>query len=120
VHLIAGPGFGPANEPSQAQPVALVSATLGRRLGGGMPHRGNTGLLGEPIVLNGKLTTIVGVAAPGFHGDTPGFDCDVWVLINQFRPAEDLRNRNLMMFQLMGRLSPGVTPEGAAAELTLA
>jgi predicted permease len=69
----------------------------------------NRNVLGQAITLGDSLFTIVGVMPSGFHRATTGRDPDMWIPL-------DVRIDALGM-SLMGRLRPGVTTRGAAAEL---
>src|SRR3954452_22177415 len=68
----AGRLLAPRDDEAGAAPVAVISPAWMKRLGGG----GN--VLGHPIDLNGRVFTIVGVAAQSFVGTEPVV-ADVWV-----------------------------------------
>jgi predicted permease len=69
------------------------------------------GVLGQPIVVNGKSLTIVGVAAPDFEGTTVGTRPAVFIpitmrgLVSQDPGA--FENRRDYWVYLFGRLAPG-------------
>ena len=64
--------------------------------------------------------TVVGVAAPGYHGFDPGARIDV--LVPTMMKAEmtptwnGLDDRRILWLQLAGRLRPGVTPAPGAGQ----
>ena len=71
---------------------------------------GDEAVIGQVLRLNGRLVTIVGVAAPDFHG-TGIQKCDVWLAIG----PGDTSSRTVMAG---GRLRPDVGIDTAVAELT--
>ncbi len=79
------------------------------------------GVVGRVVRLNRHPFTIVGVAPPEFHGTLLFLFPDVFVPIvnrEQLTGAEFLNVRGTRsVFQVMGHLKPGVTPEQAAADL---
>src|SRR3954454_6199157 len=85
-----------------AAPVAVISHAAWRRLFAGEP-----GVIGRRLTLHQRAVTytIVGVAPPGLEYPT---GTDVWVPLTPLRPPEVVP---------IGRLSPGTTPQQAAAEL---
>jgi predicted permease len=70
---------------------------------------GDDAVVGQVLRLNGRNVTIVGVAAPDFHG-TGIQKCDVWLAIGSGDAASSLTAG--------GRLRPGVSFETAVAELS--
>src|SRR5690242_892006 len=88
---------------------------------------GNVSVLGTPIKLLGTTLTVIGVAAPGFTGESVGEVPDFWIpmmMQTSVMPGrdwlhEDL-NRNLekvMWLHAFGRLKPGVTRQRAQTEI---
>jgi predicted permease len=63
-------------------------------------------IVARPLVLNGQVHTVVGVAPRGFHGAFPGVETDVWV------PADE---RHSLM--AIARLQPGSDRADLIAEL---
>jgi putative ABC transport system permease protein len=88
------------------EPAAVISARLWRQRYGGA-----SGVLGQPITVNGQVLTIVGVAGDAFQ--IPGSRCDVWM------PAGFARRRNPACcgFTPIARLTPGATVAAAAEEI---
>src|SRR5262249_1519817 len=65
--------------------------------------------------------TVIGVAAPGYHGFDVGERIDALVptmMKNEMTPTwQGLDNRRVLWLQLVGHLKSGVTPKQAAASL---
>lgn len=115
VRIRHGRGFLPGeDEPGQGDLVAVLSDGCSRRLFG-EPARA----LGSSLLLNGRKILIVGVAPPGFKGTELTAGADVWVPVKAFpllSPFADFfPHRDTSVFQLIGRLAPGVTREQAEA-----
>jgi predicted permease len=72
-------------------------------------------LLDRTILINGRPSRVIGVAAAEFHGTTPGLAPDLW------RPArrDPFSNRGGRGFFVMGRLRPGVTVDRARTAVDL-
>jgi predicted permease len=101
-----------------AFPVAVISDRFWRSHYGADPK-----IVGSTIRVNQHELTVVGVAAPGFHGSMAGEGFDVWVpymMQPQLNGVEewmlrDRGDRNMLGF---ARLKPGVTLGQAQEELT--
>ena len=82
---------------------------------------GNPGILNRKVLLNGHPITIVGVAAPGYHGFDPAERIDA--LVPTMMKAEmtptwnGLADRRVLWLQMVGRLRPGVSERQARASL---
>ncbi len=78
-------------------------------------------VLGSTVRLDGRPYTIVGVGPRGFRGTKLHVDVDLWVPLPTYKelgPAGDLYGaRDAALFEAFGRLAPGVSRDGAAAEL---
>src|ERR1035437_4658738 len=80
---------------------------------------GNPGILNQTVLLNGRPMTVVGVAAPGYHGFDPGARVDA--LVPTMMKAEmtptwnGLNDRRVLWLQVVGRLRSGVTGRLAQA-----
>ena len=91
--------------------VAVLSHRFWQDKYGGDPRA-----VGQPIMVNGKSFTIVGVAPAGFEGTTAGARPLVYVPLSmrgevqQFTKFEERRNYWVYLF---GRLAPGETRESA-------
>ena len=99
-----------------AQPVAVLAYDFWRRR-----FNGNPAILNQAVLLNGYPITVVGIAAPGYHGLDVGERTDLLVptmMKNQMTPTwQGLDNRRVLWLQLIGRLKPGVSPKQASASL---
>jgi predicted permease len=101
-----------------AHPVAVVSYAFWKNKLGESPN-----IVGQKLRINNYPFTVIGVAPPGFYGDTVGDAQDLWVpvtmqeqLINGRKWLEDY---NASWLHVIARLKPGVTVEKAAANLNL-
>jgi predicted permease len=78
-------------------------------------------VLNEPLTVNGRSMTIVGVAPRGFEGTTLGSRPQVFVPITtrgHMQPGFDgFDNRRSYWAYLFARLKPGVTADGARSAL---
>jgi predicted permease len=77
----------------------------------------DTAILGRTLLVNGARFTIVGITPPRFFGDIVGQPMDFWMPLSM-QPAimpnrNWLKDRDASWLLMMGRLSPGVTFEGA-------
>jgi predicted permease len=90
---------------------------------------GNTNVLGAPIRLYGVALTVIGVAPPGFHGETVGESPDIWAPMRMeplVKPGRDWIHEDLtksiekvMWLHVFGRLKPGVSLAKAQAEISV-
>ena len=111
VRVIRGRGFQPADDAPGSPPVAVVSYGLWQRRYGGDP-----GLVGRPIVLDGRSYPVVGVMSPGFADVYATFfqtNAQVWVSgLDLGDPGRE--NHRLIA---LARLGPGVTLGRAQGEM---
>ncbi len=84
----------------------------------------DTSVVGKTIRLNGQPCTVIGVGPKDFLGASPAlFAADVWLPVSA--PASlapelagnVLERRDVTMFQMVGRLQPGVTAASAESAL---
>jgi predicted permease len=75
-------------------------------------------IVGQVMQLGDRSYTIVGVGPAGFTGVSMGQPVDVFVPITRL-PAQSLKNAEAMMFRVIARLKPGVSPTQALANLEL-
>ena len=80
--------------------------------------------IGRTLRINGQPLTVVGVGPKDFLGASPAlFVADLWIPISageRIAPelaGNALERRELTMFQMVGRLKPGITIDRAEAEL---
>ncbi len=83
---------------------------------------GQSDVVGQPIRLNGRSLTVVGVAPPQFRGLDRFLDVSIWIPLNQ-RPLiggdrYELDTRRREWLSLVGRLRPDVELEEAQAQVT--
>jgi predicted permease len=94
-------------------PYVVLSDALWRRLFDGDP-----GVVGTILRLNQQVFTVIGVAAPSFHGTERFAWPDYWIpIVNNLGGADYLQNRSDRAVLVIGRLKPGVTPQRATADL---
>ena len=78
-------------------------------------------VVGRVVRLNRHPFTILGVAPPGFQGTVLFFASDIFVPIvnhEQLSGDKNLNARGIRwMFEMVGRLKPGITPAQATADL---
>ncbi len=99
-------------------PVAVVSDSLWRRLGG------EASLIGRPLRLSGRSYTVVAVMPPRFQfppplqvrGQTMSVPVEVWIPVT---PGAAERDRSSRLFFPVGRLAPLETVQQAQAELSM-
>jgi predicted permease len=105
--------------PGAGIPVVTLSYSFWKR------HGADPAIIGKQVRLNGKLFTVVGIAAEGFTGTTALVSAEVYVplgvyetLINDFenhnRPLTARDNHALIA---IGRLRPGMTLAAADGQL---
>ncbi|HEY6332535.1 MAG TPA: ABC transporter permease, partial [Blastocatellia bacterium] len=110
---LIGRGFLPDEETASSNHVVLLSYSLWQREFGGRD------LAGMTAQLDGESYNVVGVLPPDFHFPD---NRDLWVPLVLNPPADpwrtmraDRTNRGLSVF---GRIRPGVTIEGATAQIS--
>jgi predicted permease len=86
-------------------------------------------ILGKTIQIHRTLFEVIGVAPPGFFGETVGDAPDIWVPLmmqEAIYPGRDLLSpvpavmNQYIWLQVMARLKPGVTLEQAKASINVA
>jgi predicted permease len=106
-----GEGFTDADTWSPGSPRIVISDRLWRALGG------DPGLVGHAIPVNGRPAMVVGIAPPGFAFPTP--DIDLWTPMGWTKDdAAERSFRRAHWLRVIARLQPGVSVEGANAQLT--
>lgn len=92
-------------------PVVVISDGFWRRKFGADP-----GIVGKPIELTKRQVTVIGVAPRGFHGtQRPLALTDIWYPADQTGTV--LTGPRAEEFELLGRLTAGVTIDRAQAEV---
>lgn len=79
----------------------------------------DAGIVGRIVRLNNtRAYTVIGVAPPSFHGTLAFANPDFYIPFVNQPVADTLENRaKVSVFQTVGHLKPGVTPQQAAADL---
>jgi predicted permease len=114
----------PAANGVGSDPYAVISYDYWQRR-----FAGKTNVLGAPIRLYGAALTVIGVAPPGFHGETVGEAPDIWAPMMMeplVKPGRDWIHEDLtksidkvMWLHAFGRLKPGVSLAKAQAEINV-
>src|SRR5271165_4157936 len=107
----------PSDDQPASPPVAMLSYRTWQQQYGFDPR-----IVGSSFVLDGHPFTVVGIAPPGFFGETLRSDPpDLWIPLNQepmIRGKETLLNGFPAWLRVIGRLRPGATPNALPARLT--
>jgi FtsX-like permease family/MacB-like periplasmic core domain len=110
--------FTPEDDKASSPPVVVISHQAWQAQYGWSPS-----ILGSTLMIEGHPFTIIGVAPPGFFGDTLRSDPpDLWLPIQQ-EPLIDgagalLRQPVGAWLRVIGRLRPGASVSGMAPRLT--
>jgi predicted permease len=105
-------------EDRDVAPDAVISYDYWQRRFGGSP-----GVLGKAFTLRKTVFTIIGIAPPGFIGETSGQQPDLWLPL-RMQPGvfpgrdwlHDTPPGKAMWLHVFGRLKPGVFPAQAEAQ----
>ena len=112
--MLGGAAVGRVLSPADARDkvVVLGHGLWTRRFGA------DPGLVGRTIRLSGEAYTVIGVMGPDFQ--FPSGQFDLWVPIESAmaKAPEQMRNRSLRIFRLLGRLAPGVTLAQAQGQVS--
>src|SRR5207244_1193954 len=117
---LAGRVFTSKDDAAGAPPVAVMSYHAWQE------HFGlDPAVIGATFTINQVAYTVVGIAPPGFFGDTLRSDPpDFWVPLSREPEVSGriitnlLHHRELEWLYLMGRLKPGINPERIQSQLT--
>lgn len=119
VHAALGRTFDEKEEQPGQAPTVVVSYRFWREHLGSEPS-----IIGRSLRINGQPATVIGVGPKDFLGASPGlFVADLWMPVSvdaQVAPelaGNALERRDLTMFQMVGRLKPGISEDRAEAEL---
>jgi predicted permease len=118
IGAFAGRTLLPADDNASAAPAIMMSYRTWQQAYGSDPS-----LIGSTFMMEGHLVTLVGVAPPGFYGDTLRSDPpDFWIPINQELlidgPDGNIHNNQAQWLYAIGRLKPGASVRGLDARLT--
>src|SRR5690348_13836645 len=103
-----------------ADPVVVFSFSFWQTRFGGDPE-----IIGKKVLINGKPSTVIGVAPPRFYGLYPAPGVQAYMplaMVNYYElgwPGNFLVNRILQNLYVLGRLRPGVSIGSAAASLSV-
>ena len=119
VKPMLGRGFLPEEDRTpNAHPVVVISHSLWRRR-----FNADAGVVGQTIYLNGHPFTVIGVMPESFIGSAFYFRQAFWtplMMAQKFgRRAEWKTDRSYALFNLYGRLKPGLTMAQAETDLNL-
>jgi predicted permease len=118
VRAFGGRVLGPDDDQPGAPPVAVLSHRLWQTSYGSDPS-----VVGSTFIVEGHPFTVIGVAPPGFFGETLRSDPpDMWIPVQQ-EPLIDgrgefLHQSMLAWLRVIGRLRPGASIAGMGPRLT--
>src|SRR5467141_1195835 len=118
VRAFGGRVFTPDDDKPAASPVAVLSHRVWQTT-----YASDPSVVGSTFVVEGHPLTVIGVAPPGFFGETLESDPpDIWVPLQQepMMNAEGslLRQPVSAWLRMIGRLRPGASIDGMAPRLT--
>jgi predicted permease len=118
INAFAGRVIAAADDQPSAPPVAVLSYHIWQQDYGSDPS-----VLGSVFTIEGRPFTIIGIAPPGFFGDTLRADPpDFWLALQQeplvHGATNYLRLANLHWLYAIGRLRPGASIATLPARLT--
>ncbi len=118
VGAFGGRMFSAADDRPSASPVAVLSHHVWQSTYGG-----DTAVVGSTFVIEGHPFTVVGIAPPGFFGETLRADPpDLWIPLQQeplIAGAGGLLHQSVgAWLRVIGRLRPGASIDGMAPRLT--
>jgi macrolide transport system ATP-binding/permease protein len=115
----AGRLIGNEDDKAGVNAIAVISYRLWRQHFNGAPN-----VLGQTILVNRKLFTIVGVAASEFYGVNPRSSPAIFLPLHSLayldpraQKGDWFQERNNYWLEMMGRLHPGVTLRQAEAAM---
>jgi len=118
VGAFAGRVLTPNDDTPSSPPVAVLSHRAWQTTYGG-----DTSVLGSTFAIQGHPFTIIGIAPPGFFGETLGSDPpDIWIPLQQEAVISGdtalLHQQFAAWLRVIGRLRTGATTAGIAPRLT--
>jgi predicted permease len=118
VRAFGGRTLAPADDVPGAAPVVVLSHHAWEANFGSDPS-----VIGSPFFIEGQPFTVIGVAPPGFFGDTLRSDPpDLWIPLQQepiINPSASLLRQPVSAWlRVIGRLRRGATTAGIAPRLT--
>jgi predicted permease len=118
VGAIGGRVFNSADDQPSSPPVVVVSHRAWQNT-----YASDRSLIGSTIIIEAHPFTVVGIAPPGFFGDTLRSDPpDFWIPLQQEALLDGdralLHTKFSAWLRVIGRLKPGATVNGMAPRLT--
>jgi predicted permease len=118
VGAFAGRVLTPNDDMPSSPPVAVLSHRAWQTAYGGDPS-----VLGSTFAVQGHPFTIIGIAPPGFFGETLGSDPpDIWIPLQQEAVISGdtalVHQQFAAWLRVIGRLRPGASTAGIAPRLT--
>jgi predicted permease len=118
VRAFAGRLFTPEDDKPASPPVAVLSHRAWETIYGANPS-----VLGSTFIIEGHPFTVIGVAPPGFFGETlRGDPPDLWIPVHQeplIAGDSALLHQSISAWlRVIGRLRPGASVAGMAPRLT--
>lgn len=118
VGAYGGRVLNPADDQPSAAPVVVISHRAWQN-----SYAADKGLIGSTIIIEAHPFTVVGIAPPGFFGDTLRSDPpDFWIPLQQEALLDGERalvHANFSAWlRVIGRLKPGASVQGMAPRLT--
>jgi predicted permease len=105
-----GQTLGVEHDVPRSPPAVTISHALWQDRFGSDPA-----IVGQTLTLDGRAFVVTGVAPRGFAYPPTA---QMWVTIAHGVP-DYVENRNVGWLEIIGRMKPGITPEGARAELAI-
>ena len=119
VNAYTGRTFTSQDDRPGAPPVAVMSHRLWQQRYGSDPA-----VVGSVFQVNDRPVTVIGVAPPGFFGDTlRGTPPDFFLPLHAepvLQSDSDLNKYDIHWLQLIGRVRPGISAQSVEAELRVA
>lgn len=116
INAYAGRMLTDTDDQPGAQPVVVISNRLWEQRYGTDPS-----IVGSSLEIDKKPFTVVGIAPPGFFGDTlRDAATDLFLPLNMepvIESSADLKKYNTHWLDLIGRIQPGVSPASVEAEM---
>jgi predicted permease len=118
VGAFAGRVFAPSDDTPSSPPVAVLSHRAWQTT-----YAGDPTVLGSTFAVQSHPFTVVGIAPPGFFGETLDSDPpDIWIPLQQEAVIDGetalLHQSISAWLRVIGRLRPGATTAGIAGRLT--
>lgn len=79
---------------------------------------GDVRVIGRSVRMGGRMVTIIGVAPASFRGTRNDMSADLWVPFSTWDEADELEDRRIPQFAVIGRLRPGIPLSRVQQELT--